>query len=159
RESCRRLIEMALLVPALTEMTPKEIRKRFSVSTAFRNVLARWSTPSNQANPVVFFTPHFTLAEALVVLPAIVEVTPGTFHAVYRPLKQAGIDRWLLRARVRFGVNLLSKRSGLLTAGRAVAGGGGVCILFDQNASVTGTLLTFMDRVASATDLPGFDRK
>jgi ADP-heptose:LPS heptosyltransferase len=74
---------------------------------------------------------------------------------IYRPLKNPKLDQWIQRSRERFGFKMLSRKEGLIKAGKLLKDKQWLSLLFDQNAGKVGTLITQFDRVASATELPG----
>jgi heptosyltransferase-2 len=73
---------------------------------------------------------------------------------IYRPLRNASLNRWVVRTRGRFGAALLSRRSGIHTALHVLRRNGLVAVLFDQNAGGHGALTTFFGRNCSVTELP-----
>jgi lipopolysaccharide heptosyltransferase II len=109
---------------------------------------------AKHGHPVVILLPHMTMSEAGTYLPSRIEGCPPV-HIIFRPLNQPAINEWVTRERERYGARMLSRHSGYNDAMAALRRGEIVGVLFDQDASRKGTTITFMDRIVSATDLPG----
>lgn len=152
RQSCRRTVEMALFVLVSPHMSLKELSKRLLVDPAFAK---RISENAEEQRPAILLVPHFSMMEAQNVVPALVKGKVQHIGTIYRPLKQAAIEQWVLNTRQRFGMELLSRKKGFSRAQEILRNKGVVAVLFDQNAGPTGLLTTFFDRVVSSSELPG----
>jgi len=152
RISCRRAVEMALFVLLSPHYTREELQRRFEIDPWFDDELA-----GNAASPepCVAVVPHLCLMESLTLLPLLAKNGCPQIATIYRPLKQATIEDWVLRTRERFGMRLLSRKEGFAEAIQRLRNQGVVAILFDQNAGDSGILTTLLGRVCSTTELPG----
>ena len=105
--------------------------------------------------PVVVFIPHVVLFEALPASPLFGPGGTKKLGGVYRPHRNPAIEEWVLQARERSGIRMFARDKALIGAKSHLLGNNWLAILFDQNAGINGTLITFLDRLASATPLPG----
>lgn len=153
RESSRRLVETALLSLASPFFSERRIRALARPSPALEALLRQHF--ARRDHPLVFAAVHAAHWEALVWLPLLSPAPVGEFGIIYRPLKQAAVDAYVKRTRERFGLSLLSRKAGFHHALRILREGGGIGLLFDQNAGDEGSLTLFFDRVCSTSDLPG----
>jgi KDO2-lipid IV(A) lauroyltransferase len=79
-------------------------------------------------------------------------LTDYRLSVVLRPLDAPWLDRLVTRLRERSGVELIDKRAALRPVLRALAGGGMVGILLDQNAARReGVFVPFFGRAASTS--------
>lgn len=154
RESCARMIEMGLYLPASAYFSKRRLDLALQVEDDVRQIAARYINGDRKGQPVVFLVPHMTMSEAANLLPREFEGFPKV-NTIFRPLNQPAINKWVTDLRSRFGSHMLSRRNGYNDAMAALRRGEAVGILFDQDASKHGTTITFMDRVVSVTDLPG----
>lgn len=151
RKSVRQMIEFGLLAAALPALNEARLRKLFWLSPASERILRE---RAESKRPVILLGPHLGPQEALCLFPLFFpDALP--LSAIYRPLDHPVLDRWIREARERFGVKLFSRKRGLQTAIRLLKNNEWLGLLFDQNSAKNGALLTFFDRVASATELPG----
>ncbi len=152
RESCRRMIETALLSLATPYLDERRIRGMArlgnSVETLARDLGAH-------PRPVVLATFHLALWESQTWLKLLSPVPLPEFGIIFRPLDNPAADRFVKATRERFGMRLLSRREGFADALKILRGNGCVGILVDQNAGLQGALTLLMDRVCSSTELPG----
>lgn len=155
RESTARLFEMGLFRPTSAFFSDQRLEESLEICPQaiadFRNHAAG---QSKHEHPVVIMLPHMTMSEAATLFPGRIEGSPPV-HVIFRPLNQPKISEWVTVERERHGAKMVSRRSGFNEAMGALRGGGVVAVLFDQDASKKGTTITFMDRIVSATDLPG----
>lgn len=157
RMTSARLVEMALFAMAspffsrewyVTHLElPDEDRERMRESTT---------------TGAVVLLPHVTLFEMMGAIPAILPEGEG-HSAVYRPLKQPALDRWVKESREKWGIRMISRKDGFAGVVRPIRDGKCLTLLFDQNTGRQGCLIYFMKRPVSATHLPGllarkFDR-
>jgi ADP-heptose:LPS heptosyltransferase/lauroyl/myristoyl acyltransferase len=154
RESCARMVEMALYLPASAYLSDRRLNAVLEMGEDVDNILSRYIDGDRKGHPVALLLPHMTLSEACNLIARKYPNFPA-LHAIYRPLNQQALNEWLIGVRARFGTRMISRRDGYNGAMAALRNGGAVVILFDQDASKRGTTITFMDRIVSATDLPG----
>lgn len=153
REHCRRLIEMSLYV--LCSPFYNQSRMREILTRPARESLDIFDQANKSETGSILLIPHFTLSETISAMPLHFEAAKGRVSVIFRPLNNRKLNEWVTWSRSRFGVELLSRKSGYSSAIRRLETGGSVGILFDQNASGKGSKIHFMDRVVSATELPG----
>lgn len=152
RTSCRRAVELALLLLVTPHYTQQQLTARFKIDPEFEREL---NGNADKPEPAVAIVPHLCLMESLTLLPALTSGPCPEIATIYRPLKQRALEDWVLRTRQRFGMRLLSRKDGFAEAMRMLRDQHVVAILFDQNAGNTGVLSTFLGRVCSSTELPG----
>lgn len=155
RESCARLVEMALFLPASAYFSNKRLDAVLEIDAATREQISAY-TPGGErhGHPLVYFLPHMTLAETATLLPRAIPEFPVT-HVVFRPLDQASVNEWVTELRGRFGARLHSRKEGFNEVMAGLRKGEAATILFDQDASKRGTNALFMGRLVSMTELPG----
>lgn len=151
KETSARLVEMTFFALATPFLSQRWFESHFTIDEAAKHGL-RQAFESGEGS--LGLIPHVTLFEMMSALPAVYPPAEG-HPAVYRPLKQAPVDRWVRASRERWGVRLLSRREGLSGMMRSVRQGKVLGLLFDQNTGKRGCLFFFIQRVASATHLPG----
>ncbi|MDR1816771.1 MAG: hypothetical protein LBR07_00995 [Puniceicoccales bacterium] len=151
-ESCRRMVEMSLFVLASPYFSRRRIRRCFTADPSLDALV-------DTSRPGVVLVPHFSLMEAITLIPAFYDNYPRdekfSVGVFYRPFASASLERWVRRTRERHGLRLLSNKRGFLGAARILAGNGRVAVLFDQNAATAGALTLFFDRLASTGELAG----
>lgn len=152
RISCRRTVELGLYAFASATFSRQRIRRHFSMDETLQRELSHAVETYEAA---VVMIPHFTLMESLTNLPALRDEPIMPVGVLFRPLNQPGLDAWVKRTRERFGMKLISRRDGSGAPMKVIEQGGLIGILFDQSAGDSGVMTTFMDRLVSATDLPG----
>ncbi|HSY53484.1 MAG TPA: glycosyltransferase family 9 protein [Opitutaceae bacterium] len=153
RESCRRLVETALLslaAPFLSERRLKQIARLAPSAEAWlRDYTAN-------PRPTVFGTVHCAHWEAQAWLGLLCAPIPlPEFGIIFRPLDNATADAFVKTTRERHGMRFLSRRDGFAEALKILRRRGCIGLLFDQNAGLQGALTTFFGRVCSTTELPG----
>jgi len=153
QQSCVRIAETTLLSLASPFFSEPRIRRMATTApnldVAFRELLLN-------PRPLVMGTAHFAYWEGLTWLPLLLPAGPKPeFLTIYRPLRTPKMDDWLRHTRERFGVKLMSRRSGLHAAFHALHRRGCVTLLFDQSAGSHGYLTKFLGRECSTTPLPG----
>ena len=151
RESCCRMVEMGMFVLASPHFTRSRILKNF---TADEKALDAVVSPGT---PLVVAIPHFSLMEALTMIPLIYPpLTKRSVGVFYRPFDNPSIERWVKETRERWGCRLLSRKKGLTQALSFLRGNGLVCVLPDQGAGKRrGALSLFFNRVATCSELAG----
>ncbi len=151
RLNCCRWVETAWMFLVSSHWEKETIQKTFTISPALKN----WIDNFNK-NPkaTVVLVPHLNLMESLTWLPAFFETFPAS-GVVYRPFRTKWFENWIRKTRERFGLQLISRKRGVLPLEKILKNNGIVSILFDQSAGETGCLTTFFSRLASSTDLPG----
>ena len=151
RVNCARWVETVWLFLCASRWHPSRVKKHLSLSSSFKN----WIEQLNQqSRATVLLIPHLNLMELMTQVPCLFEKFPRT-GIVYRPFKNAALEHWVRKTRERFGIQLLSRKSGLQTVETLLTNKGLVGFLFDQSTGDVGCLTTFMERLASSTPLPG----
>jgi lauroyl/myristoyl acyltransferase len=148
---CLRTAEMGLFTLVCPHFSEERFKKTLKVSPEAE---ARMQALCERGRPVVFFSAHFSMIEAFNAWPAIAKFSFPEMAIMYRPYKNPRIDQLLLRHRERFGLKLVSRKTGIRTIGEVLRSNGVAGVLFDQNTRDNGTLIPFFDRVTSATELP-----
>lgn len=155
RESTARLFEMGLFRPTASFFSEKRLDETLEIPPEAAAIIQQYEPGQpKHGRPLMFLMPHMTMVEAGTLLPKQFPGFPPS-HIIFRPLNQPSINEWVMAERERFGAKLLSRQSGYNDAMAALRRSEVVGILFDQDASKKGTTITFMDRIVSATDLPG----
>jgi len=72
------------------------------------------------------------------------------FHALYRPLDSAPLDRWLRRTRQHRGLGLIDKFGAYRKLPAYLGHGDSIGFIADQNAGKRGVFVPFFDRLASS---------
>ncbi len=148
--SLQQMFEMFFLAAALPYLSKQRI---LAVTGATPATMAFFQQVCRtKAN--VFVVPHTTLIESLIFLPSLL-ATPAEIHIFYRPFNQPTVDAWMQQTRSRWGARLFSRKDNLAKIITRLRQGASVTLLFDQNTGKEGTLITFLGRVCSATELPG----
>ncbi len=70
-------------------------------------------------------------------------------HALYRPLDNPPLDRWLLRTRARRGLTLVDKFGAVRQLPQIMSAGGPVGFVADQNGGDRGVFVPFFGRLTS----------
>lgn len=150
-DSCRLSLEQGLLALAWSFIPASKIISRFTLPAESENVLLN---ASNSGRGVLWLIPHFCHADSISLLPFYLGGSKK-IHALYRPLKNDVLDRFIRKARGRFNLSLIGRKNGgLIKAMHKVKCSETLALLFDQNAGATGTRMNFMQRECSCTTLP-----
>jgi heptosyltransferase II len=152
RESSRRLVETGLLslaTPFLSESAMREIVR----PTAEATELLRSQRASPQ--PTLLLTPHMAYWEAIATLPIFGPQPAPEIAAIFRPVDNEALNKWIKECRERFGIRLLSRKDGFQEAIKLLRKKGSVFLLYDQNAGMQGALSTLFGRVCSTSELAG----
>lgn len=152
RESSRRLVETGLLSLATPYLSEARIRRMVQAGPGLLHVVNRQQT---DPEPLVLGTAHMAYWEIQTCMPLFFPEPFPELAAIFRPVDNPTLDAWIKRTRERFGVRLLSRKSGFQEAIRILRNRGMVAVLFDQNAGLQGALSTLFGRICSTTDLPG----
>jgi heptosyltransferase II len=150
RESLRQMVEFGLLGVALPSLSEERLRQIFLLTPSSVEVLKK---KARSGRPVVAFVAHLGPQEGFLLLPLLVPELPP-IGTIYRPLNNQALNQWILDSRQRFGMRLISRKEGIQEGIRMLRRGNWLAVLFDQNSGRHGSLLTFLDRLASVTDLP-----
>ena len=152
-ESCSRMVEMALFVVASPHMPVKRLAKRVVIDDFVEKKLAEFSA---NPRPLVLLVPHFAMMETITMFPLLAKNAklPAT-GVFYRPFDSAGMETWVKQSRQRFGIEMLSRRTGMLSAVDILKRKGCVAVLFDQNAGMAGCESLLFDMVCSTSELAG----
>ena len=150
-ENFSRLIELGALSLASGFLPPRKIRKSFSLShdakLAVKYII-------QQKKGAIILIPHCTCMEAMTFFPLYTQENLPEIGVIYRPFKNASIEKFVRKTRERFGLKLLSRHTGVRTAFDILKQKGIVALLFDQNAGESGALTTCFQRITSTTELP-----
>lgn len=152
RECLRRFVETTLLSLATPFLSPDRLR---GIVRAAPSMQTFYAAHRAQPRAAVLCSPHLAHWEVQTVHPLLIEGAMPEFGIIFRPLDNAAADAWVQQTRSRFGLKLLSRKSGLQEATRILRRQGIVGILPDQNAGDQGALSLFFGRVCSTTELPG----
>lgn len=152
RQSCRRLIETALLSLATPYLSSERYREIISPSPEFS---AAFALHEADPSPTLICSPHIAYWEAQTAMSLIVPGKFPEFGTIFRPLDNPAADEFVKNSRARFGMKLLSRKDGFAEALKILRRRGFVGLLFDQNAGSQGALTTLFGRVCSTTELPG----
>ena len=152
RESCRRMIETALLSLATPYLNESRLREIVSVSPA---MLAAYELHRTSPAATLICSPHLAYWEAQTSQPLVVPGPFPEFGIIFRPLDNPAANDFVKTSRERFGMKLLSRKEGFAEALKILRRQGFVGVLFDQNAGLQGALTTLFGRVCSTTELPG----
>lgn len=120
--------------------------------------LVRYENPDeylrfkSENRPVIFLTAHLGGWELMAFSHGVLH---RPIHFIYRPLGQPRLDEWLLRRRSLSGNTPVPKREALRRVLRALARGGDVGILADQNVQPQdGVFVDFFGRRACTSAAP-----
>lgn len=153
RTSCVRLIETGLMSLAAPFFSEKRILAMASMSARAVDKMAFFA---EGPTPAVLGTVHLSYWEGLTWVPLLMRPKlPPEIVTIFRPLRNPKLDAWLRSTRERFGIRLMSRKSGLHAALHTLQRKGSVAILFDQSAGSHGYLTKFLGRECSTTPLPG----
>ena len=150
REVSRRLVETALL--SLASPYFSEAR----IGTVIEGIdYPLVTTPRAASGPKVIATLHMAYWECLTWAPPLFDSSFKEIGVIFRPLNNASADAWVKKTRERFGLKLLSRKTGLQEAFKLLKRNATVGLLIDQNAGDQGALTTLFGRVCSTTELAG----
>ena len=149
--NCSRWVETVWLFLISWQWPKQRVLRKISISPSLKN----WIEEQNR-NPKssIVLIPHLNLMETMTWIPCFFDKFPET-GVVYRPFRTKWFENWIRSTRERFGIQLISRKRGVLPLEKILKSNGLVGILFDQSAGETGVLTTFMGRLASCTDLAG----
>ncbi|HEX2853596.1 MAG TPA: glycosyltransferase family 9 protein [Opitutaceae bacterium] len=152
RESCRRLIETALLSLATPYLSAARYREMISASP---ELTAAYALHHADPAATLICSPHLAYWEAQTAMSLVVPGPFPEFGTIFRPLDNPSANAFVKGSRERFGMTLLSRREGFADALKILRRKGFVGVLFDQNAGLQGALTTLFGRVCATTELPG----
>lgn len=152
RTSCHRLVETGLLSVASPYLSVARIQEIAHLTPRAAEIFAE---QARNPKPTILATLHLAYWETLTWLQALSKHPLRPIGAIFRPLDNPGLDRFIRETRARFGMKLLSRKEGFAEAIRMLRAKESVGILFDQNAGLQGALTTLLGRVCSTTELPG----
>jgi heptosyltransferase II len=157
RTCCRRLVETGLWSLAMPFFPEVRLRRLVRCSARLQASFDAHRQAGASASPYPIFlaTLHLAYWETQTAMPFTVNGPFPEFGAIFRPLDNPVVDAWVKRTRERFGLRLLSRKSGLQEAMKVLRRQGGVAVLFDQNAGLQGALTTLFGRVCSTSELVG----
>ena len=152
RESCRRLIETGLFSLATPFLGEARLREILRLAP---DLPAAFAAHREHPQATLFCSPHIAYWEAQTAQALLLPPPFPEFGIIYRPLDNPAADALVRRSRERFGMRLLSRKTGFQEALKILRRQGFVGVLFDQNAGLQGALTTLFGRVCSTTELPG----
>lgn len=152
RACSRRFFETALLSLASPYFTEARIRRSVVASP---EVDAWFKSQHEHPEPRVMVAPHMAYWESLSWVSLFISVPMPELGVLFRPLDNAAADAWIKVTRERFGMRLLSRRTGLQEAFKLLKRNAMAGVLFDQNAGMQGALTTLFGRVCSTSELAG----
>ena len=95
-ECSQRTMEMGLLVLAIPYLKLHQLQDWIRFSGNTREIIRDWL---RYKRPVVLLIPHFTLFEYLPTLPTLLGLKEVNAGAIYRPLDNVKIDKWIRQSR------------------------------------------------------------
>ncbi|HNC23034.1 MAG TPA: glycosyltransferase family 9 protein [Opitutaceae bacterium] len=152
RASSRRMVETVFFSVATPYLSPDRIAQ---IIRPHASLVDFTLGHQRRPRPVVLVSPHLAYWEAEIGMPHVLPKPFPEIGVIYRPLDNEAANRWVIRARERFGLKLLSRKEGFAEAMRILRRNGIVGILFDQNAGLQGALSTLLGRVCSTSELTG----
>ncbi|PTY04708.1 hypothetical protein DB347_18555 [Opitutaceae bacterium EW11] len=152
RECSRRFFETMLLSLATPYFTESRIRRSVTSSAELD---AWFRTQHENPKPLVMVAPHMAYWESLCWVSLFISVPMPELGVIFRPLNNAAADAWIKKTRERFGMRLLSRKTGLQEAFKLLKRNAIAGVLFDQNAGMQGALTTLFGRVCSTSELAG----
>jgi len=152
RESFCRLVETGLLSLATPFLSPHRLR---TIVSASPELLEAYAQQHREPAATLICSPHLAYWEVQTAQPLVVPAPFPEFGIIFRPLDNPSADAFVVQSRERFGMKLLSRKTGFAEALKILRRQGFVGILFDQNAGMQGALTTLFGRVCSTTELPG----
>lgn len=152
RESFRRLVETGLLSLATPFLSESRLRTIVSVSPS---LLEAYAQHRREPAATLICSPHIAYWEAQTAKPLLIPGPFPEFGIIFRPLDNPTANAFVVSSRERFGMKLLSRKTGFAEALKILRRQGFVGVLFDQNAGLQGALTTLFGRVCSTTELPG----
>lgn len=149
--NCCRWVETAWAFLATSTWSKGKIQQNITINP----VLKDWIEDIKK-NPrsAVVLVPHLNLMETMTWIPCFFKDFPES-GVVYRHFRAKWLECFVKTSRERFGLQLISRKRGIMPLEKILKNNGIVSILFDQSAGETGCLTTFFGRLASSTDLPG----
>ncbi len=150
RINCRRLIEMGLFAVYSGRASKAFLEERITFSDDFREAFRERSGKG----PLLALLAHNTLTEMMIFSPILLGFDKDRAAALYRPLNQPALDRWVKETRERGGLRLISRRTKLDSTIDHLRKGGYLAILADQSAGSVGILGRVAGRTASLSPLP-----
>lgn len=152
RQSCRQMIETGLISLILPHLSIRRIHRMLKLDPPAAEYLRQlFADPQ----PIVFVTPHLGGWELGACMRVLVPTAERALGCIYRPLDNPRLNEWVIQARSRFGIQMMSRRSGLADGMRVLRDGGAFFILFDQAGPATSELSILLNRLCLSTPLPG----
>ncbi|MDC0369603.1 hypothetical protein OAN13_07890 [Opitutales bacterium] len=150
-ESAARMIEMGFFSLCYPFMSDEERRRTvfYDEKTSSRLEELRLS-----GRPVLMLIPHTCLFETVATSPLFRPFGGKSLGAIYRPNKNKALDQWITRSRESLGLEVFSRKQGLIKARNHLKNGNWLIVLYDQNAGLRGIGSTFLGRICSISPLP-----
>ncbi len=149
-EACERTFELGLMAVAGQFFSKERWTRMIAIGTETRAKIDRLTS---QPRGILLLIPHTTLMEALTALPVLVK-QPKRVSVLYRAFGSPELERMVLGRREQHGVSLLNRSTGMRKIIHELQEGQIGGLLFDQNSGEFGQLISFMGRIAAASDLP-----
>ncbi len=141
---------MGAFVLISTFWSEKRIAKRVQVDDSVLKACRDY-----QGKPLVVLVPHFSLMESITYLPYLMkEIQQLDIGVLYRPFGSQWMESLIKKSRERCGLQLLSRKEGMMKSWRILKRGGIVAMLFDQHAGMAGRSALFFGQLVSCTELP-----
>ena len=150
-ESSARMFEMGFFSLCYPFMSDEERRRTvfYDEQTSSRLDELRLS-----GRPVLMLIPHTCLFETVATSPLFRPFGGKSLGAIYRPNKNKALDQWITRSRESLGLEVFSRKQGLIKARNHLKNGNWLVVLYDQNAGLRGIGSTFLGRICSISPLP-----
>lgn len=150
RQNCTLTVELGLLGLAGRFFSPERWREVISISDEIRTKIDELQADKRG---VLFLTPHTILIEAITAMPHFFKGLKP-ISVLYRAFKSKSLQKTMLKGREGGGMRLLNRTTGLYQIIRALRRGENGGMLFDQKSGSMGIFFSFMQRAATASDLP-----
>jgi len=152
RESARRLIETGLLSLASPFLNETRLKIIVTGAPSFHQAVAKQLA---DPEPLLLATAHMAYWEVQACMPLVANGAFPEMGAIFRPMDNPSLDKWVKSTRERYGIRLLSRKEGFQEALRMMRRKSMIALLFDQNAGLQGALSTLFGRVCSTSELSG----
>ncbi len=152
RASAAHMVEMGLFVLASPFLSERRIEAAIEIG---KSSLGTLDDLRKSDNPSLLLTPHFCTTEIMAMSLPKLGLGKGRAKSLYRPFENRGLDQFIRKSRARMGLDLLSRKDGFSAAIHHLKSENGwLVMLFDQHAGDGGSLILFLNQLASATNLP-----
>ena len=95
----------------------KRLKKKYrTIAQDFAKLLGELEKNSKNPRPTVLMIPHFAMMETITMFPLLVDIPIPQTGVFYRPFDNKDLEDWIKESRERFGVELVSRKGGVLGA-------------------------------------------